>query len=360
MKRFGLLLLALLACLALFACGGGEEKAETPADTATDTATEAAAPVETIELTYANFPPAFTVPCVQMEHWKEVVEERTEGQVKVATFPGGTLLKSKNMLRGVIEGQADIGCLSMSYQPGVFPLTTAVEAPVGFSSSRVSSMVLYDLFQKYQPAEFAEVQVLAMFTTPPTNIMSRVPVKTLADLKGVELRASGLPSKYLEALGAAPVSMPMPETPDALQKNLVKGLFSSLEVMLDLKFAELCKHVTIMDGPVYVFAVVMNKAKFDALPENVKQTLTELAPEQSYWIGDYWDKHVAEAMDWSESEQGVQVYELSQEDMDQIATATSGLADGWKAQATEAGLPADQVFQDMLDLKAQYEAKYGK
>ena len=352
MKRFCLLFLAVLVAAALSACGG-ESK-----DTASTD--EAQAPVETIELTYANFPPAFTVPCVQMEHWKEEVQARTNGQVQVATFPGGTLLKSKNMLRGVIEGQADIGCLSMSYQPGVFPLTTAVEMPVGFSSSRVSSMVLYDLFAKHQPAEFAEVQVLAMFTTPPSNIMSRVPVNTLADLDGLELRAAGTPSKYLEMLGAAPVSMPMPETPDALQKNLVKGLFSSLEVMLDLKFAELCKHVTIMDGPVYVFAVIMNKAKYDALPEDVKKLFADMAPEQSYWTGDYWDKHVDEAIAWSKDDQGVQVYELSKEDMDQIAVSTAGLVDTWKAAAVEAGLPADQIYTDMLDLKAGYEAKYGQ
>lgn len=359
MKRFHLLFVSLILALALAACGGqSEEKKAEEAQAPAETAAPAEAPAEAIELTYANFPPAFTVPCVQMEHWKGEVEARTNGKVKVATFPGGTLLKSKNMLRGIIEGQADIGCLSMSYQPGVFPLTTAVEMPVGFTSSRVGSMVLYDLFAKYQPAEFSEVKVLAMFTTPPSDVMSRVPVKTLADLKGLELRASGTPAKYMEALGAAPVSMPMPETPDALQKNLVKGLFSSLEVMLDMKFAELCKHVTVVNGPVYVFTVIMNKQKYDSLPEDVKQLFDAMAPEQSDWTGAYWDQHVAEAIDWSKNEQGVQVYDLTPEEMDQIAVETTGLTDAWKAQATEAGLPADQIYQDVLDLKAKYEAKF--
>jgi TRAP-type C4-dicarboxylate transport system substrate-binding protein len=62
-----------------------------------------------LKLTYANFPPAATFPCVQMEHWAKEVEKRTGGKVKVQTFPGGTLLAAKNILDGVISGLADIG-----------------------------------------------------------------------------------------------------------------------------------------------------------------------------------------------------------------------------------------------------------
>src|SRR4030042_4473916 len=70
-----------------------------------------------IKLTYANFPPAPTFPCVQMERWKTEVEKRTNGKVAVKTFPGGTLLGDKEMMDGVIAGQANIGNLCMAYQP---------------------------------------------------------------------------------------------------------------------------------------------------------------------------------------------------------------------------------------------------
>ncbi len=56
-----------------------------------------------IKLTYANFPPAPTFPCVQMERWKAEVEKRTGGKVAVQTFPGSTLLNPKNMFEGVIS-----------------------------------------------------------------------------------------------------------------------------------------------------------------------------------------------------------------------------------------------------------------
>ena len=45
-----------------------------------------------VKLSYANFPPAPTFPCVQMERWKTEVEKRTNGKVAINTYPGGTLL----------------------------------------------------------------------------------------------------------------------------------------------------------------------------------------------------------------------------------------------------------------------------
>ncbi len=40
---------------------------------------------ESIELTYANFPPAPTFPCVQMERWKNAPTERSPSR----PFPAG-------------------------------------------------------------------------------------------------------------------------------------------------------------------------------------------------------------------------------------------------------------------------------
>jgi TRAP-type C4-dicarboxylate transport system substrate-binding protein len=313
-----------------------------------------------ITLRYANFPPAPTFPCVQMERWKNEVEKRTNGAVAVKTFPGGTLLKAKNMFRGVQQGLADIGCLCMSYQPGVFPLTTVTDLPVGFSSSAVASRTLWDLYTRFKPDEFSRVKVLTMFTSAPSNIMSETPVKSLADLKGLELRASGTPSKVLGLLGATPVSMPMPDTPEALQKGVVQGLLSSLEVLKDFNFAEICPHATITDFPVYPFAVVMNLRSWKSLPPDVQKVLEELGPEQARWTGEYMDRHVKESVAWSQKNKGLQLHRLSPEEMETARRKTAPLVEAWKKQAAESGVDADKVLEALHELKADYEAQYGK
>ncbi len=311
-------------------------------------------------VTYANFPPAKTFPCVQMEHWKTEVEKRTGGKLMVQTFPGSTLLGPKNMLRGVQTGQADIGCISTAYYPGVFPAMSVMNLPVAFSSTKVASMTMWDIFEKYQPKEFKDFKVLTMFTSAPSNIMSKVAIKNLHDLSGVEFRASGSILKILSGLGAQGVGMPMSQTPEALQKGVVKGLVSSFDVLKDFNFAEICRYETITNLPVYPFAIIMNKAKYDSLPADVKKVLDDMGREQAVWTGEYLDNHIKEALAWSKEKYNVEVYELTDAEHAEIKAKSAGLVDAWKADAAKAGLDADAILTDMLALKAKYEAELTK
>ncbi|WP_457571165.1 TRAP transporter substrate-binding protein [Desulfovulcanus sp.] len=307
-----------------------------------------------IVLNYANFPPAPTFPCVQMEEWKRKVEERTNGKVLIQTYPGGTLLKAKGMMDGVIAGTADIGCLCMAYQPGRFPITNAISLPLGLPNSRVASIVLWELYKKYTPKSFAKVKVLTMFTTAPSNIMSKIPIRTLEDIKGVPLRASGGAAQILKAWGANRVGMPMPETPEALQKGVVKGLFSSLEVLKDFKFAELCKYATITNTAVYPFAVVMNMDSWNRLPKDVQKVMEELGREQCIWTGTYMDNHVVEAVEWSQKTQGVEVIELSKEEKARWDKLLEPIVAQWIKDMTAKGIPAAQIVEDIKSMIKRY------
>jgi TRAP-type transport system periplasmic protein len=313
---------------------------------------------ETIRLSYANFPPASTFPSVQMERWKEAVEERTNGQVRVDTYPGGSLLGARNMFRGVIQGQADIGNICMSYQPGVFPMTTVLELPLGIASSKVASVILWELFEKYQPEEFAQVKVLAMFGTAPSNLMTRQPVKTLSDLKGMEIRASGTASQILDALGATSVDMPMSETPEALQRGMVNGLLSSLEVLMDFNFAAYTPYQTRVDLQVYPFAVIMNMNKWNSLPEDVKAVFDDLRREQSIWTGEYMDAHVERSLEYAREKYDNQMFELTLQEFAEIDEKLAFLADAWKQEAINKGLPAEEILADLERLKEHYETEF--
>ena len=300
-----------------------------------------------IKLSYANFPPAPTFPCVQMERWKKEVEKRTGGKVVINTFPGGTLLKAKAMMDGVIAGTADIGCLCMAYQPGRFMITNAIALPLGLPNAKVASLTLWDLYKKYNPKGFAKVKVLTMFTTAPSNIMSKIPIRNLKDIKGVPLRASGGAAQILKAWGANRVGMPMPETPAALQKGVVKGLFSSLEVMKDFKFAELCKFVTMTETPVYPFAVVMNMDKWNSLPKDVKKVMQDLEVGQSKWTGEYMDNHVKDAMAWSKKEQKVEVISLTKEQKAKWNKLLEPIIAKWIEKGKAKGLTAEAIVNDI-------------
>lgn len=307
-----------------------------------------------VQLNYANFPAAPTFPCVQMERWKMEVEKRSNGKVVVNTFPGGTLLGAKNMLDGVIAGQADIGCLCMAYQPGRFIVTNATSLPLGIPNAKVGSLVLWDLYKKYKPKAFAKVKVLTMFTTAPSNIMSAKPVRNIDDIKGLDLRASGGAAQILKAWGANQVGMPMSATPEALQKGVVQGLFSSIEVMKDYKFAELCRFVTMTNTVIYPFAVVMNLESWNSLPEDVQKVFDCMGTEQSEWTGDYMDNHVKESMAWSKKLYQVEFIYLSAEEKLQWDHMLKPITNKWIQDAKKKDLSAEAIVKDIETFVKNY------
>jgi TRAP-type C4-dicarboxylate transport system substrate-binding protein len=310
-----------------------------------------------IQLSYANFPPAPTFPCVQMERWKKEVEKRTNGKVVINTYPGGTLLGAKNMMDGVIAGQADIGNLCMAYQPGRFVTTNATSLPIGIPNAKVGSLVLWDLYKKYKPKAFSEVKVLTMFTTAPANIMSQIAIRNLNDIKGVDLRASGGAAQILKAWGANQVGMPMSATPEALQKGVVKGLFSSLEVMKDFKFAETCRYVTVTDTVIYPFAVVMNMDSWNKLPKDVQKVMEDLAGEQAIWTGNYMDGHVKAANAWSKNTHNVEFINLSKEEKAKWDALLQPITDAWINKAKTDGYPAEAIVADIKNFTKMHTGK---
>ena len=328
MKR---MLPVVLICVAVGLSGCGKKGPE---------ATVAA----TITLNYANFPPSSTFPCVQMEHWKTEIEKRTGGKVKINTYPGGTLLGAKDIFDGVLAGTADIGNFAMSYQPGRFPVSEGMDLPHFFSDAKTSSRILAELIAAFKPAEFEKVKVLTLFTCPPALIMSSKEVKTIADLKNLPLRSSGTGAEVMKRLGAAPVAMPQSDVPDALQKGVVKGNVSSGEVLKDMNYASYCPFVFKTDLCVTSFAVVMNKAKYDALPAEVKQVFDSLYLEHAEWTGAYVDQHVQEAIAWSKETHKLTVNEPSDEDRAALRATAQPLFEAYVARVTAKGVDGQAVI----------------
>jgi len=307
-----------------------------------------------VKLSYANFPPAPTFPCVQMERWKKEVEKRTNGAVAIQTFPGGTLLGAKAMMDGVIAGQADIGNLCMAYQGDRFVVTNAIALPVGFTSAKSGSLALHDLYNKYKPKAFSKVKVLAMFTTSPSHLMTKMPVKTLKALKGVALRASGGAAAILKAWGANQVGMPQSAVPEAMQKGTIQGQFTSFDVLKDFKYAEMCKYAVVLNGPVYAFSVVMNMDKWNSLPKKVQKVMDNMVREQAEWTGNYLDNHVKESVSWSRKDQNVKFINLAPAEKAKWDKLIEPVTGNWVKAKKEKGIPAKAIAADVAALAKKY------
>jgi len=311
-----------------------------------------------IELTYAFFAPAGTFPGKQMAHWAAEVEKRTNGKVKVKTFPGGALLGAREMYDGVTKGVADIGLGSPSYDPGRFPLTSGASLPVGFPNATVASRTLWELTQEFKPKEFEPFKVIAVFTGEPGYIQSRAPIRSAADLKGMKLRAAGTGVPVLKALGAAPIGMPMPEVPQAVQTGVIDGTMTSREILKDFKLAELLKYVTDYPTVIVSFAAVMDKKRFDKLPADVRKVIDELGPDMAVWTGQYHDKeNVDGALQWAKKEHGLQILALAPDERARWDAKLKPMEAEWVTEMTAKGLPAKQYLSRLVELRDQFAKK---
>jgi TRAP-type C4-dicarboxylate transport system substrate-binding protein len=296
---------------------------------------------------------------MQMAHWAEEIEKRTNGLVTVQTFPGSTLLGARDMYDGVLRGVADIGLGSPSYDPGRFPLTSGVALPVNFPNATVASLTLLDLMMEFKPAEYDKFKIITMFTTEPGHIQSRDPVENLEDLKGMKLRAAGTGVPVLKALGAAPVGMPMPQVPESVQTGVIDGTMTSREVLKDFKLAELLHHVTEYPTVVVTFAAVMDKKKWDGLPDSVKKVIDDLSREMAVWTGQYHDKqNVGEALAWAQKNHNLEIHTLSADEKAQWDTRLAPMVQDWQKEMTAKGLPADKFLERLQQIRDKYAQEY--
>ena len=298
-----------------------------------------------ITLRFANFPPASTFPCVAAEHWINEIQKATGGKVKVNHFPGGTLVDIRTMIRGVMRGQADIGCFSTAYFPGMFPFLSGFELPLGFRSSHQASVILQKAIEQFRPEELRNFKVLYAYTSPPAQILSGKPIHNITDIKGLRLRSAGVLAEEVELLGGSPVSMPQSEAPDAIQRGAVDGVFTSLDVVKDLNYGETCRHIMLTDLSIYPFLVVMNKNVWESLPKDVQDAFDSISMQNCEWTGKYVDAHAAEALDWGRQTYGDKAVSLSEEERKEMLGRLSPMIEKWTREIGSKRLPAAELLK---------------
>jgi TRAP-type transport system periplasmic protein len=268
---------------------------------------------EVVKLKAANYLPVTHKMSLLTGWFCEEVKKRTDGRVEITYYPGGTLLNPVKMYDGVVTGITDMGFSHVSYTRGRFPMMEIFELPLGFPSGWVATGVSSDFFDKYKPKEWNEVHVLYV-TNPGPLVLLNVskPVKTLEELKGLKIRATGQMTDVIKALGGLPIPLEMPDVYDALRRAVIDGVTVDLSTLKYWKFAEVIKYVTAdwQLGSGYTFYFVMNKDKWNALTPDIQKIFNELALETRGKQAALWNEMDIEGRELFKS-QGGQIINLS-------------------------------------------------
>lgn len=315
-----------------------------------------------IELKLAHFFPA-THPAETelIRSWAKSVEKATGGQVKITSYPGQTLLKADAIYDGVVTGIADIGLSCFSYTRGRFPVLEAFELPgVTYNNSKVASKVAWEGIKQLNPEEVQDTKLMMVLATGPGDLFTKVPVRNLNDLQGLEIRATGLSAKTLEALGAVPVAMPQSDAYEALSKGVVQGNLSPVEVLKGWRHAEVTDYLTLTPF-LYntLFFITMNLDKWNSLPPDVQKAVEEVNEKcfEEVAMG-LWDKQNKSALKWAVEETGQEVITLSEEEKNKWISLVEPIQEEFVAKMDERGLQGQEILDTVKELADKYNKEY--
>jgi TRAP-type C4-dicarboxylate transport system substrate-binding protein len=143
-----------------------------------------------------------------------------------------------------------------------------------------TSRALWDYVQQHASKEFADVKLLATHVHGPGVLhTTNREVRTLAHLKGLKLRApTRQANRFLAALGATPVAMPVPQVGEAMAKGVIDGALIPWDVVPSVKVQELARFHAETDPalPAFytaTFIFAMNKSTYAALPAELKRVV---------------------------------------------------------------------------------------
>ncbi len=225
-----------------------------------------------------------------LEPWARAVEENSGGKVKIEIFPSMSLGgKPPELIQQARDGVVDLIWTVNGYTPGSFPRTEVFELPgVYLNDPAATNLAMRDMFAEDLAEDYAGVEVMFLHVHAGQAIhMVDKLVRKPEDFAGLKLRIPTRTGAWvIEALGAAPVAMPVPELPQALSKKVVDGALIPWEIIPPLRLQEQTKYQ--IEGAdetrlgTTTFQVSMNKARWDSLPDDIKKAFRDASGED--WV----------------------------------------------------------------------------
>lgn len=286
--------------------------------------------------------------------WAQEIEKRTGGKVKITLYPAGTLVAGNVMYSSTIDGITDIGTSSFGWERGRHPVMEAFIYAPGFPSAEVACKVANEVARDFKLKELSDTHLLFIHACAPMHLWSKTPIRTLEEMKGMEIRAGGPTGKLVKLMGGIPVSAPQSQVYEMLSKGIVKGSISSLDVLKGFRQAEVVKYVTLAYFHVAPFFVSMNMDKWNSLPPDIQKVFDEVSQEYISIAGGVWDKASLAGLQYAKDE-GLEIITLPPEERAKWHAAYKPLKEEYIKAMKEKGLPGKAFIEEIERLIKKYE-----
>lgn len=237
---------------------------------------EAAAQTKTFNLGFVG---RVTAPeGIALTAMAEEVKQKTNGRVEIKLHPGGALGGDREVIEGVQLGTVDMTIASTSIFANFVPDVQVFDIPFLFRDFDHAQGVLdgpvgKEMLAKFDARGFKALGFGGIGFRQLTN--SRRPVTGVEDVKGLKIRTQENPIHLMvwRALGALPTPMAIPEVFTALQQGVVDGQENPVGAIINNKFGQVQKYLTLSNHAFTPVALVMSPKAYASLTDEEKKIL---------------------------------------------------------------------------------------
>ena len=225
---------------------------------------------------------------IGVEKFAELVAQKSGGKLSVKPFPGGTLGPDLQTVSAMQGGTMEMTVMNASLLAGNAKEMAIFDFPFMFNNTREADAIadgpigqkLLDKLQErglvglaYWDLGFRQMHTL------------KRPIAKADDFKGLKMRVIPTPIyvDFMKALGASPVPMPFTETYTALEQGAIDGMTNPLLNILDGKYNEVSKHLSITNHMYTPQAVIVSKKFWDKLSPVEQKILRDAAMETAVY-----------------------------------------------------------------------------
>jgi TRAP-type C4-dicarboxylate transport system substrate-binding protein len=321
----------------------------------------ASAQEKTLDLKISHWVPPSHPLQKSLEEWGASVEKESGGTIHYKVYPAQQLGKAFDHYDMARDGIADLTYINPGYQPGRFPIIAAGELPFLMSNAKGGSQALDVWYRKYAAKEMKDVKFCLAFVHDPGAIHSvSKKVMVPSDIKGMKIRpAQGTIAEFVRLLGGTNVQAAAPEVRDVLARGVADAVTFPWGSVPLFGIDKVTKHH--LEMPLYTttFALVFNKAKYDAMSAKQKKAIDDHC--NSEWaekIAAPWADFEHAGIAKIKAEPGQDVYSITPAQVAEWRKAAAPLEDKWARGAKKAGIDPSAAMKELKAQLVKYKANY--
>ncbi len=252
-------------------------------------------------------PTLHDIPDAFARNYGAALEKDSGGRIKVELYPASQLGSIPRQIEGTQFGAIQCEIVPPEFMVGLDERFEVMAAPGLVDSQAQGQKVAADpAVLKLMLGLGADkgLHGAALFMAESSIIVSKTPIRTLADLKGKKIRilASQFQSQALERFGVTPVAMSLGDVLPAIQQGTIDGAVTGVGPVVNFHYIDAAKFITQTNQPAIFLIVEINRKWYESLPQDLRQLVDKDAATQSVAINPIAAKLLKESEDaWTAS-----------------------------------------------------------